>query len=564
MKKELYKHQKEAVRAALIALKEGETPYLEISTGGGKSLILADLMNIAMKQGLRVLSLVPSKELCEQNALEASEYIDSPKDIGLCCSKLNRFQVHRQSVIATYTSFLRRRATSGKFDVLLVDEAHGVGYEPTSSYRKIITSLKRINPALKIIGVTATPVRMSSGRLEEKYLDFEPIFTKCAYQSSIPDLIKQGVLSNITSISGDIQVDLSGVPIKGGDYDTEISAVRFDAILPHAIPDLKLKIKAYGIETILIFASNVANARKIIEEWGGDNIRLIYGDMSQHDRSATIKWLKHGEGLRVVVNVNVLLVGFNFQKLDAVCFLRATKSLALYRQAVGRVLRSHEDKKIGFVIDYAGNIDEHGSIDGEIPAKNRKRTGEIPKKSCIAIVEETTEFEGLIYRKGDVCNYPNLLSAKKCRVCHAEFVTDSETGKYVMRTRGEILKAKIDSETYTYEVARVTFEKAYSKKDQTEMIKLNFIDESGLIFHNYYLCLNHQGYARHKCITHLLQMMKAPENYPLIASAPGGVNVENVLLLFSNAYDKYFKRFKSITLAPSGKYKELKGWQFVN
>ena len=564
MKKQLYKHQKEAVRAALLELKQGETPYLEVSTGGGKSLILADLMNRAMKQGLRVLSLVPSKELCEQNALEASEYIDSPKDIGICCSKLNKFQVHRQSVIATYTSFLRRRATSGKFDVLLVDEAHGVGYEPTSSYRKIITSLKRINPALKIIGVTATPVRMSSGRLEEKYLDFEPIFTKCAYQSSIPDLIKQGVLSNITSISGDIQVDLSGVPIKGGDYDTEISAVRFDAILPHAIPDLKLKIKAYGIETILIFASNVANARKIIEEWDGDNIRLIYGDMSQHDRSATIKWLKHGEGFRVVVNVNVLLVGFNFQKLDAVCFLRATKSLALYRQAVGRVLRSHEDKKIGFVIDYAGNIDEHGSIDGEIPAKNRRRAGEIPRKSCIAIVEETKEFEGLVYRKGDVCGYSNILSAKKCKVCHAEFVTDTETGRYVMRTKGEILKAKIDAETYTYEVARVTFEKAYSKKDQTEMIKLSFIDESGLIMHNHYMCLSHTGYARHKSVGHLVKMMINPEDFPLIASAPGGVNVENVLLLFNNAYSKYFKEFDTITLAPNGKYKELKGWQFVN
>jgi hypothetical protein len=59
-------------------------------------------------------------------------------------------------------------------------------------------------------------------------------------------------------------------------------------------------------------------------------------------------------------------------------------------------------------------------------------------------------------------------------------------------------------------------------------------------------------------------MMKRPEDFPLIASAPGGVNVENVLLLFNNAYDKYFKRFETITLSPSGKYKELKSWQFVN
>jgi hypothetical protein len=59
-------------------------------------------------------------------------------------------------------------------------------------------------------------------------------------------------------------------------------------------------------------------------------------------------------------------------------------------------------------------------------------------------------------------------------------------------------------------------------------------------------------------------MMKRPEDFPLIASAPGGVNVENVLLLFNNAYDKYFKRFETITLAPNGKFKELKAWQFVN
>jgi hypothetical protein len=95
------------------------------------------------------------------------------------------------------------------------------------------------------------------------------------------------------------------------------------------------------------------------------------------------------------------------------------------------------------------------------------------------------------------------------------------------------------------------------------MIKLNFIDQSGIIMHNHYMCLNHQGYARHKSVGHLVKMMKQPEDFPLIASAPGGVNVENVLLLFQNAYSKYFKEFDTITLAPNGKYKELKGWQFV-
>jgi DNA repair protein RadD len=557
VRKTLYKHQQEAVNAAMLAVKEGHTPYLSVSTGGGKSLILAHFIDKAMKQGIRVLTLVPSKELCEQNYIEAHEYVSDPQNIGICCSKLNKFQVHKQSVIATYTSFLRRRATSGKFEVLLIDEAHLVGYDPKSSFRKIITSLKRINPALKIIGVTATPVRMLSGRLEEKYLDFDPVFSKCAYETSVQDLIKQGILSHVESISGDIQVDLSDVPIKCGDYDTEIASVKFDAILPHAIPDLKIKVTAYKINTMLIFASNVANARKIIDEWNGDNIRLIYGEMSSVDRVHIINWLKHGEGVRVVVNVNVLLVGFNFQKLDAVCFLRATKSLALYRQAVGRVLRSHEEKTIGFVIDYSGNIEEHGPIDCEIPVKAKKRRSEAPKKICTAIVEETIEFEGLTYRKGDECGYANILSAKKCKVCSAEFVSESEDGRYVMRTRAQILELKQEQSKITYAVDNVCFSK--HTKEGRDMIKVEFFtkdynDMDELICADY-IMLDSSGSAGGLAIAKIKRIMKNPrQDWRKIQQFENGANTKNVLFLLNEYYEQFFKEITGVVTMRNGRF----------
>jgi len=560
------KHQQEAYTAIIKDIALGERPYAHMSTGSGKALVCAMLVEKCRKQGGRALVLVPSSELVSQNAKEFHDYTDDVKSYGICSAKLRKNQVTRQIVFATYTSFLKRRATSGSFNILIIDEAHYVSPNPDTSYQKIIRSLLRINPNMKICGLTATPYREKQGYIHLDCVEGKATFTRCCYETNIPDLIKKGYLSHVESISGDIEADLTGVKLKSnGDYNDEEMGQRFENIVIDATKDMRVKFDHYNINTAIVYASNLSNARKIVEEWNDDStIRLAYGDMPNSERNALTKWLKHGEGRRIVVNVGIFVTGFDYTQLDCVVLFLATKSLVKYVQICGRVIRAHDDKELGYVLCFGGNIDRHGPIDATIAPKNKKRVGDAPRKSCIAIVEETTEFEDLVYRKGDVCGYSNILSAKKCKVCHAEFVTDSETGKYVMRTSGEILKAKIDAETYNYDVSRVTFEKAYSKKDQTEMIKLNFIDESGFIFHNYYLCLNHQGYARHKCITHLLQMMKAPENYPLIASAPGGVNVENVLLLFSNAYDKYFKRFETITLAPSGKYKELKGWQFVN
>jgi len=565
-RKELRPYQKEAVKAACDALREGEVPYLSISTGGGKSLILAHFTEMALKQGKRVLTLVPSAELCSQNANEYYEYISEPQKLGVCSAQLNKFQTSRQACVATYTSFLRRRSKSGSWDLLLIDECHYVSPDPESSYQKIIRSLKRINPEMRIIGVSATPFRSESGALEFDSFKGKATFTKCAYTTSIPELINAGYLSHVVSISDDIQVDLTGVEMKGNDYDQEQASVKFEAILPSAVIDIKAKIEAYNLKTVLIFASSVKNAKQIISEWGEDNIRLVYGDMTKQERESTIKWLKHGDGVRVCVNVNILLVGFNFQALDAIVFLRATKSLALYLQAVGRVLRAADGKHFGYVIDFSGNLERHGPIDNVNVPKPKKRKGDMPKKLCLAVLDKNIEFDGVKYKKGQSCNHANILSAKKCVKCKAEFVSINEEGDYKMRSQAEILQAKIDLDTYSYQVDKVYYEKAFSRKDQTEMIKIRFYDEDINHIHDSYLTLGHKGFARDNAIKMLISMLKNPSDYSDIAQFEGGVNVDNVLLLLENDdyREQYFKKIKSITLAPQvgGKFKELKSLSY--
>jgi DNA repair protein RadD len=154
MKKTLRPHQREAIKAIIDSLRAGKVPVASCSVGFGKSLVLADLCEKALKQGKRVLQLVPTKELCEQNYLEMFEHTDFKQDIGICCAKLNKYQTKHNCVIATNTSFLSRRAKSGAFDLLLVDEAHLFSPTYESTYQKIYRSLLRLNQNLKMVGVT--------------------------------------------------------------------------------------------------------------------------------------------------------------------------------------------------------------------------------------------------------------------------------------------------------------------------------------------------------------------------------------------------------------------------
>lgn len=566
MKKEPRYYQAEAfnalVKAAVTPAASAngfEIPYASMCTGSGKSLVAAMLTNKVLKQGGRVLQLVPSKELCEQNYEEAWAEVDDKTALGLCCAKLGRAQVDKKAVIATYTSFLRRRADSGLFNLVIVDECHLVSPQFDSSYQKIIRSLLRINPKMKIIGLTATPYRMIQGMLHEDCVLGKALFTGMAYETNIPKLIKEGYLSHVESISGDVEADLSGVALSGHDYNTDQMGVKFDAIAEDAVADMRVKFETHGIKTALIFASILNNARHIMNEWGGDDMRIVYGDMPNHERVQTIKWIKEGSGNRYIINVGVLTTGFDHRALDCVVLMRATMSLGLYVQMVGRVIRAHDDKPRGYVIDYGGNIERHGPIDATLPPKSKKKKGDAPRKLCTLTLDNDIEFEGMRYRRGQECNYANLLSAKFCRKCGGEFIAESEEGGYSMRSKAQILAAKLEAETVTYPVEGVVYAKAYSRKEGIPMIKMLIYTEYGELIHTHYICLEHPGRMGAKAKEFTLNLFRDPKDYYELGQA--GVNVDNLVHLLNNA-EHYFNNITAVTVRPqagNSKYKELVG-----
>ena len=544
-KKTLRQHQKTAIIAIISSLRAGKIPVASCSVGFGKSLLLAELCEKALKQGKRALQLVPTKELCEQNYQEMIEYTSQPQDVGICCAKLAKYQTKHKCVIATNTSFLSRRAKSGAFDLLLIDEAHLFSPIYESTYQKIYRSLLRLNPNLKLVGVTGTAYR-SHGCITQDSVKGKATFNDLCYESNIPELIHGGFLSPIESISGDISIDLSAVGIKGGDYDTQKMGVKFAEICRDAVKDMRVKFEAYNIKTALIFASNIANAEMILAEWGDSlTMRIVHGKMSEPERRNAINWIKSGHGNRYIVNVGVLTTGFNHADLDCVVLMRATKSTGLYVQMVGRVLRAHDDKTTGYLIDYGTNIERLGSVDGELKPKTIKKAGDAPQKICLE------------------CETINPASVKFCKQCGAEFVPDENAnGLYSMRSKAEILKSKWQTVAVDY----IMYEVVKSKNGDIPMIRAEYYDEFNGLIVKQHLCLQHSGIAQTIAQQFLLKMFKNPREFYALNAAEG-LNCVDVCELLNDAYDSFFKKVISVTIGhqkESTKYYEIKSIVFAS
>jgi len=575
MRKTLRYYQSDAEQSIINAWnsKSGIVPYVSVMTGLGKSLIMASITNKALNKGKRILQLVPRKELVEQNYLEAFNFCDNKTDIGICCGQLNKNQAGRKAVIAMASSFLSKRSTSGSFDVVLIDECHLVKIdgkdEKISTYNKILKSLFRINPNMLVAGLTGTGYRLDQGMLHEKSHKGEPLFTDLVYDTAvdpgIPKLIKEGYLSHIEMANTGVSIDLKGVRTSGKDFNKDDVGVKFDAICEDATEDMRRIFEEEKINTALIFVSNLKNAQHVLDVWGDNStMRIVSGDTKKkRERNEAIKWLKEGKGKRYIVNCDILTTGFDYKALQSVVLMRATKSPGLLVQMGGRIIRPHDSKEHGWLLDYGTNCERLGRLDAINPPKPKKRPGEKPQKLCTAILSKTIiDQDGITHKYGDLCNTVNILSAKTCKMCKAKFMSVDESGNYKMQTKEQALQAKIDEQTIEYEVGSVSFEEYIGKKD-IPMIRMSMWDEDFNKIHDHFLCLDHHGFARDNSLRFLMRMFKNHRDYYKLGTV--GISVRNILPLLNNHYDAVFKKIIAVKIRPQKKntrFNEIKSITF--
>jgi len=340
---ELRPYQLESVEAVK-NLQPNFNGILSLSTGTGKTVIMASIAN---EVKTRCLIVVQSQELRDQT-IEKLLNTNPELDVGSVQGSLDQITSKivvstRQSLTHSKSTRLERMSEHGDFELVFFDEAHNA----VGQIKKIIDKL---NPNIKIIGLTATPLNP----------EMKKVFHGIIYEKSILEMIKNNYLCEPKAIYVYSDVDLSNVKTLAGEFNQRQleDAVNTDN-RNNTIVDAYLKYASDRKFTI-VFASGISHARDICQSFKDRDIICDYVDSTIEDskRELVINNFKQGK-LPVIVNVGVLTTGFDHPETDCIIMSRPTKSKILYTQIIGRGLRTSEGKSNCLVIDVVDIVRKH-------------------------------------------------------------------------------------------------------------------------------------------------------------------------------------------------------------
>lgn len=249
---------------------------------------------------------------------------------------------------------------------VLVHNCHVVNSKG-GMYEKFINAEDR-----HVVGLTATPYRLSSymaGSMLKFLTRTRPrIFSEVLYVCQTSDLLAKGYLADLKYYDlTAINLDNVRSNSTGADYDEKSLKMEyersgfFDKLTTATLRVLKPK-SGIPRKGVLVFTRFIEEAENLVGKLKlkGISAAIVTGATPKAEREQLLNDFKSGK-IKVVANVGVLVVGFDFPALDTVILARPTKSLAWYYQAVGRSIRPFKGKD-GWVIDLAGNYKRFGKV----------------------------------------------------------------------------------------------------------------------------------------------------------------------------------------------------------
>lgn len=356
-------------------------PCLVMPTGAGKSHVIAALCKDAVQNWpeTRALMLTHVKELIEQNAEKMRQHWPNAP-MGIYSASLRKRQAGEPITFAGIQSIRNKAGMIGHIDLVIVDECHLINHKAEGGYRQLLDELAAINPALRVIGLSATPYRLGHGLITEG----EALFDALIEPVTIEELVYKGYLCKLRSKITQEHLSADGVKRRGGEYvEADLQrAVNTDA---HnmAVVDEVIRL-AGNRKSWLFFCAGVDHSHAVADELRkrGITAEAVTGKTPMARRAEILTAFKAGE-IRALTNANVLTTGFDHVGIDLIAMLRPTLSPGLYVQMAGRGLRVSPDKEDCLVLDFAGVVQTHGPITAvQPPAKRGQGEGDPVVKAC--------------------------------------------------------------------------------------------------------------------------------------------------------------------------------------
>jgi superfamily II DNA or RNA helicase len=339
-----YQHQ--AISELRASYREGaRAPLLVLPTGGGKTIVMAEILRSVADRGRNGLVLVHRRELIAQT----SHKLDlAGVAHGIIAAGYQPTNAPIQ--VASVQTLARRLAQlTWSPDLIVVDEAHHAVAGTWAA------ALQRWPDAYRL-GVTATPVRQDGRGLGS-------VFDRLILGPSVSELIAGTFLTPARIYAPPPIADLNGLKARGGDYRPEEAAERMDrpTVTGDAISHYQ---RLCNHKRAIVFCCSTQHADSVNTAFNQRGVRAatLLGTTPADQRDHLVRQLATGQ-LSVLVTVDVVSEGFDCPAAEAAILLRPTQSLGLYLQQVGRVLRPADGKDAALILDHVGNVHRHGFPD---------------------------------------------------------------------------------------------------------------------------------------------------------------------------------------------------------
>tara|TARA_Y100000034_G_scaffold137038_1_gene219308 strand:+ start:245611 stop:247149 length:1539 start_codon:yes stop_codon:yes gene_type:complete len=353
--KELYNYQKVAIQEIFTCFKDAPNNYhllFQLPTGGGKTVIFSEITRRYLNEyKKKVLVLTHRIELSKQTHRMLKEFGVRNKIIN-STAKLD--DQNEFNCFVAMVETLNNRLIDEKFDItdiglVIVDEAH------YNSFTKIF---KFFNDSF-FLGVTATP--LSSNIKLPMYKNYNELIVG----ESIKELIKKGYLAKANLYS--YNVGLTSLEVgANGDYTVKSSEDLYTNtdMLSKLVSAYEERIK--GKKT-LIFNNGINTSIQVYYAFkkAGYPIAHLDNTNTKKERELILKWFNKTPNA-IITSVSILTTGFDEPSIEAIMLNRATKSLTLYYQMIGRGSRIFGPKNSFDVIDLGNNFYRFGPWSAEL------------------------------------------------------------------------------------------------------------------------------------------------------------------------------------------------------
>lgn len=508
---------------------ETGNPIVSACVGAGKSVLIATLCREAIEQwpDTRIVMTVASRELCQQNLGKLfAVWPDAPA--SLYSASLGARQLGGAVLYSTIGSIYKRAHQLGQVSLLLVDECHLIGTSEAGMYRQLIAELSRYNPHLRVIGWTGTAFRGDGVWLTDQE---EPIFHGVASRVGMRELLDDGYLAPLVSVSTRTRIATDDVEMRAGDYVVrDLAAASDKAALVAAACD-ELVALAADRRRWLVYGVTIEHARHITEALieRGVSAGMVSADTSMGERDRIIGDFRSGR-LRALVNVAVLTTGFDVPEVDCIALLRATRSPVLYTQIAGRGMRTATGKADCAWIDFTSTTATLGPVDA-ITGRARP-----PRKGG-----------GAPFRVCPECGSHNATGATECIDCGHAFPPPERVKHATYASDAPALSVAAELKIVDYPVTDVRYSR-HSKAGSPDSLRVDYYNGIRRVASEW-VCLEHAGFAGAKAAAWWAK--RAPR-----AFAPGGTS--QALEWIDTGYQ--LRTPSAIRVNESGKWPEIVGF----